>query len=64
MGEFIRYCLRCFLMVICIAFGSVPEEATFKSVLVGCATGVVLLGLVLGYLWIYSTIDKISERKK
>ena len=47
-----------------MGFGEFVEEATLKSVLIGLATGAVLVGLFLGFLWICSIIDKKSEQKK
>ena len=53
MWEFIKYCL---LMSISAAFGNNPEGMTFKHILVGSITMFVLLGLVLGILWLIAMV--------
>ncbi len=56
MLEFIKYCLYCFLMVISAAFGNNPDGMTFKNIIVGIITMFVILGLVLGILWLTAVI--------
>lgn len=56
MWEFIKYCLHCLLMFISAAFGNNPEGMTFKHTIVGIITMFVLLGLVLGILWLRAVI--------
>ena len=55
MWEFIKYCLYCMLMGISAAFGNNPEM-TFKDAIVGSVTIFVVLGLVLGILWLIAVI--------
>lgn len=64
MWEFIKYCLYCFLMIISIAFGHVPKNATLKSMLVGMATTIVLMAIFFGLLWLLGTIIKMFRQKK
>lgn len=56
MWEFIKYCLYCLLMAISAAFGNNPEGMTFKNAIVGIITMFVLLGLVLGILWLIAMV--------
>ena len=56
MWEFIKNCLRCLLMSISAAFGNNPEGMTFKHAIVGSITIFVLLGLILGILWLLAVI--------
>ncbi len=56
MWEFIKYCLYCLLMSISVAFGNNPEGMTFKHIIVGSITMFVLLGLVLGILWLIAMV--------
>ena len=56
MWEFIKYCLYCLLMAISAAFGNNPEGMTFKHIIVGSITMFVLLGLVLGILWLIARV--------
>ncbi|MCI6357481.1 MAG: hypothetical protein MR766_02440 [Erysipelotrichaceae bacterium] len=61
MWEFINYCLYCLLMSISAAFGNNPEGMTFKHAIVGSITMFVLLGLVLGILWLIARVVNKSR---
>lgn len=56
MWEFIKYCLKCLLMSISAAFGNNPEGMNLKNIIVGSITMFVLLGLLLGILWLIAVI--------
>ena len=56
MLEFIKYCLYCLGIVIVGAFGKNPEGMSIKTVIIGSITMYVLLGLVLGILWLTGVI--------
>ena len=56
MWEFIKYCLKCLSMSISASFGNNPEGMTFKNAIVGIITMFVLLGLVLGILWLIAMV--------
>ena len=56
MLEFIKYCLYSSLMLIYASFGNNPKGMTFKHAIVGIVTMFVLLGLVLGILWLIAVI--------
>lgn len=56
MWEFIKYCLYCLGIVISAALGNNPDGMTFKNITVGLITMFVLLGLVLGILWLIAVI--------
>lgn len=56
MWEFIKYCVYCFGIAVSGAFGTNPEGLSLKTAFVGIITMFVLLGLVLGVLWLIAII--------
>ena len=62
MWDFIKYCLYCLLLVISGAFGNNHKGITFKDIIVGIITMFVLLGLLIGILWLIGFIMKIIRK--
>lgn len=56
MWNFIKYCLKCFLIIIAAAFGNNPSDISFKNVIVGIITMFVLIGLLFLFLFFIAKI--------
>ena len=59
MWDFIKYCMRCFAIILNASGGDVSDELTFEIIIVGTITGLVLVFLVAGIMWLISFIVSI-----
>ena len=54
--NFIKYCFTCMMNCFSAAFGHVPENFTWKEILTGIATLLIILGLIFLIIWLISLI--------
>ena len=63
MWKFIKYCLKCLGIAISASFGNNPEGMSFKTVIIGFITMVVLLGLLFLVLYLIALLKNIKRKK-
>lgn len=56
MWQFIKYCFYCMLLTISAAFGFNPSGLTWKNIIVGALTTIILLALILCIVYLIAFV--------